>query len=301
MKRWILPAVALLLAGAIAWPFLFTGPTVDVKGKTFSVEHRTSDEGPMPRLSPTRNRGPLGKEQGVLCSWDRDRYLYFWSDGATAAFDVAFLDAAGKVLQVGRIRPYKGDELDDEGIASQGEARHALFLPEGATDDVRLAAGDTVTLSSDLLNAKPEPMPVIKVGDKSVHIEVAETYRKRQRGLMHRPRMSKDEGMLFIYPSARTGLSFWMRNTLTSLDIAYFDGQGRLVNAVPTARADNPATGGRSVHAPAQGSAQFVLEVPIGWFAGNGFTDDKGRPSKPVSMEIPPSVRALVSKAEEAR
>ncbi|HZN63333.1 MAG TPA: DUF192 domain-containing protein [Planctomycetota bacterium] len=303
MKRWILPAVAVLLAGAIAWPFIFGGGTVEVKGKSFVVEHRLLDDGPMSRFAPTRNRGALPAGSSILCSWDRDRYLYFWSDGAKAAFDVAFLDAAGKVLQVGRLRPFSGrDFCDDAGLASTVEARRALFLPEGTTDDVRLAAGDTVSLSSDLTGAKPEPMPVIKVGGLEVRAELVETYRGRQRGLMHRPMMSKDEGMLFAYPKEQSSpyLSFYMRHTLMPLDIAFFDGKGRLVNAVPTERAANPATEGSGIHSAAQGPARFVLEMPIGWFREKGLTDDKGKPVKEVLMELPDILRARADKAESS-
>jgi uncharacterized membrane protein (UPF0127 family) len=303
MKRWILPAVAVLLAGAIAWPFIFGGATVEVKGKSFAVEHRLADDGPMSRLSPTRNRGALEAGHAILCSFDRDRYLYFWSDGAKAAYDVAFLDASGKVLQVGRMRPHSGKEfVEDAGLASTVEARRALFLPEGATDDVRLVAGDTVSLSSDLTGAKPDPLPVIKVGGHEVRVELVESYRGRSRGLMHRPKMSKDEGMLFAYPKEQSSpnLSFYMRNTLVSLDIAFFDAKGRLVNAVPTERAENPARDGSTLHANAQGPAQFVLEMPIGWFRDNGLTDDMGKPVKEVSMELPDVLRARADKAESS-
>ncbi len=303
MKRWILPAVALALAAAIAWPFIFGGGTVELKGRSFAVEHRVAEEGPMSRRSPTKNRAALAAGQAILCSWDRDRYLYFWSDGAKAAFDVAFLDAAGRVLQAGRMRLSKAREyVDDEGIASTAEARHALFLPEGTIESAGLAVGDPVSLSSDLAGAKPEPMPVVTLGGRSIRVEVCETLRQRSRGLMHRPKMSKDEGMLFMYPKVHSAppLNFYMRNTLMSLDIAYFGGDGGLVNAVSAERAENPAMGAR-VNARADGPAQFVLEMPIGWFRENGLTDDKGKPVKPVTLEMPEELRQRAAKAEDSQ
>jgi len=303
MKRWILPLVAVAIAGAIAWPFVFGGGTVEVKGRSFSVEHRISDTGDLSRDVPTRNRAALEAGQAILCSWDRDRYLYFWSDGSKAGFDVAFLDAAGKVLQTGRINPFKGrgSDLDDEGLASQAEARRALFLPEGTVESLSLSVGDTVALSSDLARAKPEPMTSINILGKSVLVEVVDTGKRRSRGLMHRPSMSKDEGMLFLYPKEQSSpyLSFYMRNTLMSLDIAYFDASGKLVNVVPTARAENPGTKGAAITAPAQGAAQYVLEVPYGWFRDNGFTDDKGKPAKPVSFEVTEDLRRRASTADK--
>src|SRR5688572_23514285 len=81
MMKWILPGIAVLIAGAIAWPYLFGNTTIEVKGKTFHVEHRTADKGPSSRHFPIRDRVALAPDQAILCSWDRDRYLYYWSDG----------------------------------------------------------------------------------------------------------------------------------------------------------------------------------------------------------------------------
>jgi hypothetical protein len=68
------------------------------------------------------------------------------------------------------------------------------------------------------------------------------------------PRMS---GMLFVFPGERPR-SFWMRNTLVSLDIIYFDATGTWVSvqaeAVPL---DETAL-------PSGGPAQYVLEVNAG-------------------------------------
>jgi len=300
MKRWILPAVALLIAGAIAWPFVFGNSTVEVKGRTFTVEHRTADGGSMSRHTPIRNRAALGKNEAILCSFDRDRYQYYWSDGCKAGFDIAYLDAAGKVLQTGRIRPPAESKsyLDDPGVASESEARHALFLPEGSLENTGLAAGDTAVLSSDLTGAAP-PLPTITVGGRAVRVVISETLRERSRGLMHRPRMSKDEGMLFLYPrdASDPNLSFYMRNTLMSLDISYFTGAGKFVNVVSTQRAAKPSEG-TSITAPAAGPAQFVLEVPIGWFKENGLADEQGKPAKEIALELPDDIRKRAGKAE---
>ena len=302
MKRWILPVVCVLIAAAIAWPFIFGGGTVEVKGRTFVVEHRLGEDGTNSRYTALHNRAALDKEHAILCSWDRDRYLYSWSDGSRFGFDVAYLDEAGKVLQIGRVRPGRV-ELDEEGVASTVEARRALYLPEGTIESLSLAAGDSVSLSGDLASAKPEPMTTIKVGDKTVRVELSSSYMQRSRGLMHRQKMSKDEGMLFLYQKEKTSpnLSFYMRNTYMSLDISYFNNAGHLVNVVSAERADDPALRGAGITAPANGPAQYVLEVPIGWFRENGLTDDKGKPVKPVSVELPDYVKKRTEKADPSQ
>ena len=102
MKRWILPVVAVAIAAVIAWPFIFAGGTVEVKGRTFIVEHRLGDEDPMSRYTALHNRVALDAEHAILCSWDRDRYLYSWSDGSRAGFDVAGIDT----VVVGWLSPH---------------------------------------------------------------------------------------------------------------------------------------------------------------------------------------------------
>ncbi|HEY3226609.1 MAG TPA: DUF192 domain-containing protein [Planctomycetota bacterium] len=300
MRRWILPAMAIGLAALIILPFVLGagGGTVEVKGTTFAVEHLLSDDSEPSRRSPVARRPTLPPGQAILCSWDHDRFMYFFSDEATGVFDVAFLDAGGKVLDVRRLRSHRGDFREDAGVSAKVEARRALFLPEGAADNLGLVAGDTVRLSSDLASAKPDPMPVVKVAGHEVRVDVSATGWLRNRGLMHRPKMSKDEGMLFVYPKTEPSLSFYMRNTLMPLDIAYFNEQGRLVSVHPTQIADDPARNGAGIMARAGGPAQFALEVPIGWFQDRKLTDEHGRPLKDVTLELPDKIRRTASSAE---
>lgn len=90
-----------------------------------------------------------------------------------------------------------------------------------------------------------------------VLVEVAETSADRKTGLMHRQFLPQDQGMLFIYPQENQ-LSFWMKNTLISLDIMYFSGNGEWVN---TAAETTPLS--LDGH-PSAAPAQFVLEMVAG-------------------------------------
>jgi len=53
-----------------------------------------------------------------------------------------------------------------------------------------------------------------------VDVEIAETEEHRQKGLMGRPSLPADAGMMFVYfEPVRSG--FWMKNTTISLSIAF--------------------------------------------------------------------------------
>lgn len=261
MRYWTIAALALAAAGCNGSKPPPLAPPPPTTGATISVA--VSD--PL-RRSPATNR---------LSMWDRDRYLHFH----TAAIDVAFLDASGRVVETGRIH-------QEAGITSKTEVRHALFQSGHKV-------GDQVLLPE----VKIDPMPAIKVGGHVVHVETSHTLDQRQRGLMHRPRLSKDDGMLFLYPH-EDERSFWMKNTLIALDIAYFDAKGNLVNVWRMKPAADPARDGGDLKAPSAAPARFVLEVNYGWFDARGLIDAEGKPTRPVLLEAPDSVRRLADQAE---
>ena len=95
-----------------------------------------------------------------------------------------------------------------------------------------------------------------------VQVEIADEEAEQKRGLMERTALAEDAGMLFVFPGERP-LSFWMKDTLIPLSIAYIDGDGGIVDIQDMAPLDE------SSH-PSAAPAQYALEVNQGFFAERG-------------------------------
>ncbi len=94
-------------------------------------------------------------------------------------------------------------------------------------------------------------------GTETFQAEVADSPQKRQVGLMFRKQLEEREGMLFLFP-AEQQLSFWMKNTLISLDMVFIRTDKTILGVVH--RAEPRTLTSRKV----PGRSQFVLELAGG-------------------------------------
>lgn len=97
---------------------------------------------------------------------------------------------------------------------------------------------------------------------KEIWVEVAKTPAERATGLMGRRHLEKEEGMLFIFEEEGYH-SFWMKDTLIPLSIAFIDREGRIVKITDM----KPMT--LTSHPPPQ-PILYALEMNQGWFSKNG-------------------------------
>lgn len=77
----------------------------------------------------------------------------------------------------------------------------------------------TPTVQEDLAQVLPISAEVT-IGDQVVQLEVARTAAEQTQGLMYRPALPDDQGMLFPFDPPRP-LRFWMRNTPQPLDMVF--------------------------------------------------------------------------------
>lgn len=137
----------------------------------------------------------------------------------------------------------------------------AFAQSEGSSDaEIPAAAG---TEASSL----PTLTIVSSMGERvPVEVEVADTDAERQTGLMGRTVLPEDAGMLFVFEGDQA-LSFWMRDTLIPLSIAYIDAQGRIVDIQDMQPLDDVPP-----HYISAEPARYALEVNQGFFEERGVT-----------------------------
>lgn len=97
---------------------------------------------------------------------------------------------------------------------------------------------------------------------KTILVDLAQTPREQELGLMFRTELPKDYGMLFVFPHEEK-LQFWMKNTWVNLDMIFMDKEKRISAIYHDVPRSYPETPEGSV-ARRGGQGQYVLELPAG-------------------------------------
>lgn len=130
----------------------------------------------------------------------------------------------------------------------------ALFLMGcGSTTSTEPFDDNNVEPNTDL------PIEYISVGDQTFIVEVARSAKERMQGLMFRESLPEGHGMLFIFPR-EDFLSFWMKNTFISLDIAWINKDNTIVDR----QTMHPCTDTTCRSHIPNTKARMVLEVNAG-------------------------------------
>ena len=110
----------------------------------------------------------------------------------------------------------------------------------------------------------PQKLPTTQLtaGMHLIRAEVADDDGERQIGLMHRPSMGANDGMVFVFEQPGVQC-FWMRNTLIPLSAAFIDDSGTIINIEDMKpQSDDSHCSKKPV--------RFVLEMNKGWFDKRG-------------------------------
>jgi len=152
----------------------------------------------------------------------------------------------------------------------------AVFVIAGALYLLRplLASSSSASVDTEAAPAASAAAPaapasgIVKEGEvtflksgktfRKIDVEIAENDTDRQKGLMFRPYLSDSVGMLFIFEEP-TPQSFWMKNTMISLDIIYVDQNKKIVSIQKKAKPYSEES------LPSFGDAQYVVEVNGGY------------------------------------
>lgn len=125
----------------------------------------------------------------------------------------------------------------------------------------------TIPADSKLAEVK-FPRGTIKIDNKILDVQIAETDAQKVRGLMFQDRLPDDQGMIFVFSQEQV-VPIWMLNMQFPLDIIWFDADGNVVhiekNVPPCKSALETAT--CTVQNADGKKAKYVLEV------AGGFTD----------------------------
>ncbi len=122
-----------------------------------------------------------------------------------------------------------------------------------------LAAAALLAFATAARAEAPLTTTIVKVGAHPLKVEVAANDAEREKGLMFRKSMGRNDGMLFVFDEPAYH-AMWMKNTLIPLSVAFLDRDGVILNVMDM----EPQT--LDAH-QAAGPALYAIETNVGWFA----------------------------------
>ncbi len=145
----------------------------------------------------------------------------------------------------------------------------AFFFLIAALFAITACTQPTQTSTADAGEEPPPshvPLPQAALPDGfMVNLELAETPEEIANGLMFRPSLPENRGMLFLFDEPRYP-AFWMKNMLIPLDLVYLDGSGTIVDIIANVQ---PCAAEPCPNYPPSSPALAVLEIVAGGAAAH--------------------------------
>ena len=153
--------------------------------------------------------------------------------------------------------------------------RLQVLIPIGIAAIIVGIAGVVSMPSEVKLEQVNFPIGTIKLDDKFLEVQIAETAPEKARGLMFQDTLPYDHGMLFVFeePGKR---SMWMLNMQFSLDIIWFDQNGNVVEILKDVLPCKTPLEVMSCTSDgiSANNAKYVLEVTSGFIDKFGIGSD---------------------------
>jgi uncharacterized membrane protein (UPF0127 family) len=130
------------------------------------------------------------------------------------------------------------------------------ILLAGALAAITVACGGT----NSTLGRLPSAV-TFDGSDAVLYVDVAETPQARQKGLMGVEMLSADEGMAFVFDEPANS-TFWMKNTLIPLSIAFVDEDDRVIGVRDMQPCDADPCPTYGIDEP----YVLAIEANLGWF-----------------------------------
>jgi len=143
MKPAFLVRAAALLAFAAATPACAHGPTVELKGRTYTIEVAEDDS--------SRQRGLMGRDSmpedhGMLFVFQDDQRRAFWMKNCKFPQDMLFFDAERRLVSVQHdVPPCTADPCP--AYSSGAPARYVLELNAGQARKLGVSPGDELRIN----------------------------------------------------------------------------------------------------------------------------------------------------------
>ena len=100
----------------------------------------------------------------------------------------------------------------------------------------------------------------VRAGRTTLRLAVAATNAQREHGLMNVPFVPSGQGMLFAFPGGDEMRSFWMKDTITPLDMVFVRSDGTIMMIAVNVAATKPGTPDDKI-ARRQALAKYVIEL----------------------------------------
>jgi len=143
--------------------------------------------------------------------------------------------------------------------------RNQALIPIAAAAVIIGIVGILSIPSDSKLESVEFPRGTIKVDDKVLEVQIADTEPRRVRGLMFQNQLPYNEGMIFVFNESGI-YSLWMLNMQFSLDMIWFDENGNVVHIeqdIPPCKSATEIMACQSIIP--SGQAKYILEVTSGF------------------------------------